>query len=136
MARGATYDYAIVGGGLQGGLLALALAARRPRARIAIVERGETLGGNHTWCFHAGDLPARTRDYVEPLVEWRWPGYSVAFPGHARELSEPYSGASSERLDRVVKAIFSERVGCDLLFDTTAEDIGARTVTLEGLPKE
>ncbi len=51
-------DYALVGGGLQNGLLALALRAARPAARLALVERGATLGGNHTWCFHAGDLPA------------------------------------------------------------------------------
>ncbi len=51
-------DYALVGGGLQNGLIALALAAVRPAARIVMIERGDAPGGNHTWCFHAGDLAA------------------------------------------------------------------------------
>ena len=40
---------ALIGGGLQNGLIALATLAARPSARIALFERGPTLGGNHLW---------------------------------------------------------------------------------------
>ncbi|HEU0029234.1 MAG TPA: lycopene beta-cyclase CrtY [Kofleriaceae bacterium] len=90
-------DYAIVGGGLQAGLIALAVRAHQPAARIAIVERAPALAGNHTWCFHAGDLPPDA-DWIDPLVVHRWPGYDVAFPGQRRTLASPYAAVTNERL--------------------------------------
>lgn len=99
------YDYAIVGGGLQAGLIALAVRSARPTARIAIVERGPALGGNHTWCFHAGDLPDEA-SWISPLVVARWDSYDVAFPGHRRTLASPYHCVTSARLaERVSAAI-------------------------------
>ena len=44
-----TFDYVIVGGGLQGCLLAHALAWHRPEAAVLILERADQLCGNHTW---------------------------------------------------------------------------------------
>ena len=46
------FDYGIVGGGLQGCLLAHALAWHRPEATVLLLEQGDTLCGNHTWSFH------------------------------------------------------------------------------------
>ncbi|MEZ4359912.1 MAG: lycopene beta-cyclase CrtY [Kofleriaceae bacterium] len=97
-------DYALVGGGLQNGLLALALCAAQPKARLALLERSPALGGNHTWCFHAGDLPAAARPWVEPLLAQRWPGYQVAFPARTRRLSSSYAHIPSARLHEVVAA--------------------------------
>src|SRR5262245_27635475 len=88
-AEGTAYDCVLVGGGLQNGLLALAILAERPDARIALVERADHLGGNHTWCFHAGDLPPSATQFVGPLVEQRWPGYEVSFPGNRRTIESP-----------------------------------------------
>ena len=65
-------DYVLVGGGLQNGLVALAVAAHQPAARIAMIERGEAPGGNHTWCFHAGDLAPAMQAWIDPLVVARW----------------------------------------------------------------
>lgn len=96
-------DYAVVGGGLQAGLIALAVRARQPNARIAIVERGTALAGNHTWCFHAGDLPDDAR-WIDPIVVARWEGYEVAFPGHRRTLASPYACVTSARLAACVRA--------------------------------
>ncbi|MFX8875712.1 lycopene cyclase family protein, partial [Acinetobacter baumannii] len=42
-------DIAILGGGLAGGLIALALAKARPDLSLRLIERGPTLGGNHVW---------------------------------------------------------------------------------------
>ena len=46
----------ILGGGLAGGLIAYALSQRRPEVRLELIERGETLGGNHVWSFFDGDI--------------------------------------------------------------------------------
>lgn len=99
-----TLDLALVGGGLQNGLIALATLAARPDARIAIFERGAALGGNHTWCFHDGDLPAAAWPWIEPLVAHRWAGYEVAFAHHRRALAAGYACISAARFDEVVRA--------------------------------
>lgn len=100
----AEYDYAIVGGGLQAGLIALAVRAKQPAARIAIVERDQALGGNHTWCFHADDVPADA-EWIAPLVVQRWAGYDVAFPRRQRHLESAYACTTSARLDELVRPV-------------------------------
>lgn len=97
-------DYALVGGGLQNGLLALALGHAQPSAKIAIVERGPTLGGNHTWCFHAGDVPAAAQPWFAPLIAHRWPGYDVCFPLRRRHVAAEYGCVTSARLHELVSA--------------------------------
>lgn len=101
----ARVDYAIVGGGLQAALIALAVRARQPAARIAIVERAARIAGNHTWCFHAQDAPA---EWVEPLVVARWSSYDVAFPRHRRSLTSPYACTTSARVASVVERTVDE----------------------------
>ncbi|HWO19274.1 MAG TPA: lycopene beta-cyclase CrtY [Kofleriaceae bacterium] len=118
-------DYAIVGGGLQGGLIALAVRARQPTARIAIVERGAALGGNHTWCFHAGDVP-ETASWVKPLVVSRWSAYDVAFPGRRRQLPLPYALTTSRRLDACVRKVVDE-----LWLGETAVSVGAHRISTQ-----
>ena len=98
------YDIAIVGGGLAGGLLALALRKQRPDLNLRIVESGKALGGSHLWSFFASDIAAADRWLVAPLISYGWARHSVAFPGHARTLKAPYYSIESERLDRVVRA--------------------------------
>lgn len=105
------FDLLILGGGLAGGLCALALAQRRPELRVAIVEPGERLGGNHLWSFFDSDVARGDRALVEPLIVHRWPGYSVRFPEHVRPLAQPYNSIESERLDAVVRAALpAERI--------------------------
>ena len=43
---GRPFDIAIAGGGLAGGLAALALHRARPELRLALAESGEVLGGS------------------------------------------------------------------------------------------
>ena len=102
-------DLASVGGGLAGGLIALALTAKRPELRLTLVEAGETLGGNHLWSFFGSDVAKADRWIVERVVEHAWPGYSVRFPGLRRSLGQPYYSISSERFDQVLRATLSQR---------------------------
>lgn len=97
-------DLAILGGGLAGGLIALAMASARPELSVMVVERGERLGGTHVWSFFASDLPPGGEALVAPLVAARWDGYEVRFPGLSRTLSTPYRSATSNRLDAAVRA--------------------------------
>jgi lycopene beta-cyclase len=83
-------------------LIALAVRAKQPAARIAIVERDSALGGNHTWCFHADDVPEGA-DWIAPLVVQRWAGYDVAFPRRQRHLESAYACTTSARLDELVR---------------------------------
>ena len=91
-------DGVIVGGGLQGCLLAHAIAHHRPAARVLLVERAAELCGNHTWSFHESDIPESARDWFDPLVTHRWPGYRVRFPGLTRRVRLPYATIASEEL--------------------------------------
>ena len=97
-------DLALVGGGLQNGLIALAALAARPDLRLVVLERGPTLGGDHTWCFHADDVPTAAAAWFAPLVAHRWDGYEVAFPTRRRTLTSPYAALTSARFDAVVGA--------------------------------
>jgi len=101
-------DVAIVGGGLAGGLIALALAAKRPGCTIRLIESGARIGGNHLWSFFASDVAAHDRWLVAPLISYGWTGYDVAFPGHGRTLKAHYYSIESERFDRVIRAALPE----------------------------
>lgn len=103
-------DLAIVGGGLSGGLLAWRLAETRPDLRVLLVEDGP-VGGNHTWSFHAGDLTAAERDWIDPFVAHRWPGYAVRFPKRQRRIATGYRSVPSDRFGRLV----TERLGAHLI---------------------
>ena len=129
-ARQTRFDYVLVGGGLASSLIALALFQHRPGARVALVEQRAQLGGNHLWCFHAGDVGADC-DFVTPLVTRRWPSYEVRFPRLERTLEEPYAAVTSERLDQVVQRAFGQRPGSRLLLSRTAHQVGATGVLLD-----
>jgi lycopene beta-cyclase len=101
------FDVVIVGGGLAGGLCALALRRRRPRLRVALIEAGPDLGGNHTWSFHDGDVDAEGAALLDPLVVRRWPAVEAAFPDHHRRLTTGYATITSASLAAAVKSAFA-----------------------------
>lgn len=125
----AELDYLLVGGGLQNGLIALAIRAQQPAARIAMVEQAPALGGNHTWCFHDADVDAAAALWIAPLVVARWDGYDVAFADHRRTLSSGYACVSSERLAACVARAL-DVPGSTLLTRTTAVAVHADHATV------
>jgi lycopene beta-cyclase len=123
-------DYILVGGGLQNGLCALALLAARPGVRIALVERGARLGGDHTWSFHAGDLPDAIRAAVAPLVVAAWDSYDVAFPQLSRTVEERYATTTGEALDVVLRQRLAD-AGAVLHLGRTANVVAPGQVVLD-----
>ena len=97
-------DVAIVGGGLAGGLIALALHARHPGLDVRIIEAAPHLGGDHVWSFFGSDIAPQDRWLVAPLTVHDWQGYDVAFPHLARQIDATYHSVTSERLHAVIRA--------------------------------
>ena len=102
------HDYIIIGGGLQGGLLTLAIKHHQPKSTVLLIERASTLGGNHTWSFHPRDVPAESRAWIEPLITSRWQNYIVRFPEFERRVNLPYASISSNHFSNVVAECFRE----------------------------
>lgn len=88
---------AIVGGGLAGGLIALAVKQARPDLSLRLIEAGKQLGGNHRWSWFASDLSAGGEALLAPFRKTAWDaGYDVRFPKHSRHLSSRYCSLASE----------------------------------------
>lgn len=88
-------DLAIVGGGLAGGLIALAARRARPEMSLALIEAGERLGGNHRWSWFESDLGGEAEALLDCFAQARWSGHSVRFPGFARDLAAGYRSLAS-----------------------------------------
>lgn len=91
-------DLVLVGGGLANVLLAWRVRESQPQLRMLLLEAGPSLGGNHTWSFHAGDLTPVQHEWIAPLVRHRWSGHRVRFPSGERTLQGGYFSITSERL--------------------------------------
>lgn len=97
-------DIAILGGGLAGGLVALALRRARPDLALLVIEQGASLGGNHVWSFFGSDVGKAGRELLDGLTVAAWPEYTVRFPSFQRRLKTSYYSITSERFDAVLRA--------------------------------
>ncbi len=105
MASTISCDVAIVGAGLAGGMIALALKAKHPALDVRLVDAAAVVGGNHLWSFFGSDVAQADRWIVAPLVVHAWRGYDVRFPAHQRTIDETYYSIESSRLDREVRRV-------------------------------
>lgn len=92
-------EIAIVGGGLAGGLIALALRRRRPEISVMLIEQGEMLGGNHRWSWFASDLTGDSAALLDGFRTTDWHGYDVHFPAYHRQLHSHYRSLASPDFD-------------------------------------
>lgn len=104
MATTIKCDLAVVGGGLAGGLIVLALRKKRPDLDVRLIEGSRSIGGNHLWSFFASDIADADRWIVAPLVCYGWTSYDIRFPAHGRAIKASYYSIESERLDALVRA--------------------------------
>ncbi len=133
MIRNAThqFDYILVGGGLQSGLLALALLHHQPGVKILLVERGVSLGGNHTWSFHDADVPQTAAKWVATISATRWGAYRVRFPGLDRVVSSRYASISSEQFSEAVRLEMEAGYGNRILLRCNAVEVAPHHVVLD-----
>ncbi|MCP4001532.1 MAG: lycopene beta-cyclase CrtY [Gammaproteobacteria bacterium] len=101
-------DLILVGGGLANTLIALRLADAQPELKVLLLEQADTLGGNHTWSFHGGDLTPSQFNWLAPLIQYNWDSYSVQFPNYTRTLPSSYHSITSERLHAVAQTKLAE----------------------------
>jgi len=120
-------DLVILGGGLAGGLAALAVAAQRPEWRVCVVEAGARCGGNHVWSWFDSDIAEDARWLVDPLVVKHWGGHGVRFAGHERQLPMGYNSTNGERLDAVLEERLPKGA---VLRGKAAVEVSATHVTL------
>ena len=126
--NGRECDFAIVGGGLAGGLIALALAKARPDLSLCLIEAGPAPGGNHRWSWFASDLDAAGEALLADIAKAEWQrGYDVVFPGHTRTLASRYRSMASVDLAAALSRILPEEC---IITDSAATALDADSVTL------
>jgi len=125
----AAFDIAIVGGGLAGGLIALALQRHTPDTRFVLIEAGKALGGNHRWSWFESDLDDAGKELLKPLRQTEWDkGYEVRFPTYRRKLNTGYRSMSSSDFHEALSRILPQG---SLHFGRKATSIDARGVDLD-----
>jgi len=122
------HDVIIVGGGLAGGLIALALHRHTPGCRFLVIEAGRTLGGHHRWSWFETDIPLRERALMAGFHLNGWDeGYDITFPRLGRTLPTAYRSLASAEFHRALMAeLPPERV----MLETKAAALDAGGVTL------
>jgi lycopene beta-cyclase len=123
-------DYLLVGGGLQNGLIALALLHRHPNTRIQLLERDDRLGGDHTWSFHLTDIPLSSRDWFDPIVVAAWPKAEVRFPNRYRVYNSGYGSILSHRFHQVVSRAFEQSTNSQLRLSCNVAEVHPHRVIL------
>jgi lycopene beta-cyclase len=99
------------------GMMALALAERRPDVPLLLLEQEESFGGNHVWSFFDSDIDAGDRWLIDPLVACRWADHEVRFPARRRNIAIGYNSVTSASMDRAVRARLRPdqyRLGCSI----------------------
>ncbi|MFN2098840.1 lycopene beta-cyclase CrtY [Altererythrobacter sp. MF3-039] len=126
---GRTYDLIIVGGGLAGGLTALAARRQAPLLDILLLEAGKVLGGHHRWSWFDSDLSEAGRKLMSSFSAKRWEGgYDVHFPAHSRHLRGTYNSLKSQDFSAAIHTALPEDA-CRTGASVTALD--ESSVTLE-----
>ncbi|MEM6688241.1 MAG: lycopene beta-cyclase CrtY [Planctomycetota bacterium] len=137
--RSAEFDFVLVGGGLQSGLIALALRYHRPDVSIAMVEQASSLAGNHTWSFHETDVPDDAVGWLAPLNEYKWSGYEIAVGGLSKSVEIGYRSVSSVHFAKVVERSLmgshqvdaeTESATCKILLDARVVHCTPKTVLM------
>lgn len=126
------YDFVIVGGGLQAGLLVCALRYFQPSSRVLVLEASERLGGNHTWSCHETDLTVTSASWLAGLPQTHWPRYRTIFGKRCRTIRLGYRAIRSQDFARHLAAIAARHPDyLTLQTGVAARSVGVHSVELE-----
>ena len=119
-------DLILVGGGLANTLIASRLRAEQPQLKLLMLERDDTLGGNHTWCFHGTDVNENQRNWLQEFVVKDWAQHRIAFPHLDRCVAGSYHAITAEQLHRVA----TEQFGDAVVTGVEVTEVGPEAVSL------
>lgn len=101
----------IIGAGLTGSLVALALARLRPEVEFLLIEQGPRFGGGPVPPFFASSVAPVNRWLIDSLIVGEWDVYHVAVLGLGRTFQSGVALMVPEQIHaEVLQAIPAERV--------------------------
>ncbi len=121
-----TTELILVGGGLANSLIVHRILHERPDFPMLVIDRQNSLGGDHTWSFHDSDLTVPQRHWVQPLIAHQWSSQELRFPGRRRVMNDGYNSVTSEHLHKTIAPALRNR----LMLGTEVAEIGPGGVTL------
>jgi lycopene beta-cyclase len=122
-------DVVILGGGLHGGLAAIALSMLPRPPRTLLIEGSQRIAGNHVWSCHTTDVGG-DRFLLDALPTVRWPGYSVRFPKVERSVALEYGSMHSSEFATRVHDI-AEKTGIETRLGCPAEIVDEHHVQIQ-----
>jgi lycopene beta-cyclase len=125
------FDYAVIGGGLQGCLMLHAIGHRQPDAKVLLVERDDALCGNHTWSFHRSDVSDSAQGWFSDLVDFSWDSYEVRLGDFVRRVNVPYGSIASESLANRTERLLERQPNFKRIQNSVVE-LTQNRIVLEG----
>ena len=100
----------IVGGGLTGSLIALALTRLRPETDFLLIEQAGYFGGGPIAPFFRAAVPGDADWLIDSLIVAEWPSYYVGFEGVSLTLESPVGYLIQEQIHaEVAQSVPPER---------------------------
>lgn len=100
----------IVGGGLTGSLIALALTRLRPEMDFLLIEQAGYFGGGPIAPFFRGAVPTDAAWLIDPLIVAEWPSYYVGFDGFSVTVDSKVAYLIQEQIHaEVVQSVAPNR---------------------------
>ncbi len=133
------FDLIFIGAGLVNSISYYFMSKLHPDKKYLLIEQGESIGGDHTWSFHAHEIteaaekfafePSEVFQLLEPFISAQWSEYEVRFGDRSQIVPLGYCCMRSRQVHQAIMAQFSSGV----ILRAKAEIIDESTVSVAGL---